>query len=67
MAKITPIDVIKGISGKYGNGSNDYFATNSSSNKIRLAKFTNPFQGPPKEKQLAQQSRYTARQAENTA
>ena len=26
MAKITPIDVIKGISGKYGSGSNDYFA-----------------------------------------
>ena len=27
MAKITPIDVIKGISGKYGGNSNDYFAT----------------------------------------
>ena len=25
MAKITPIDVIKGISGKYGGNSNDYF------------------------------------------
>ena len=67
MAKITPIDVIKGISGKYGNGSNDYFATNSSSNKIRLAKFTNPFQGPATEKQLAQQSRFAARQAVTTA
>ena len=67
MAKITPIDVIKGISGKYGNGSNDYFATNSSSNKIRLAKFANPFQGPATEKQLAQQSRFAARQAVTTA
>ena len=28
MASITPIDVIKSISGKYGNGSSDYFATN---------------------------------------
>ena len=28
MARIKPIDVIKGISGKYGNGSSDYFATN---------------------------------------
>ena len=27
MAKITPIDVIKGTSGKYGGNSNDYFAT----------------------------------------
>ena len=40
---ITPIDVIKGISGKYGNGSNDYFATNSSSNCIHLAKLFNPY------------------------
>ena len=28
MARIKPIDVIKGISGKYGSGTNDYFATN---------------------------------------
>ena len=33
MSKNTPIDVIKGISGKYGGNSNDYFATNKSSNK----------------------------------
>ena len=42
MARITPIDVIKGISGKYGGNSNDYFATNKSSSKIHLAKFANP-------------------------
>ena len=41
MARIKPIDVIKGISGKYGNGSSDYFATNSSSNRIHLAKYLN--------------------------
>jgi hypothetical protein len=63
MARVIPIDVIKGISGKYGNGSNDYFATNSSSGRIRLAKFEHPYQGPATEKQLAQQKKFAARQA----
>ena len=63
MAKITPIDVIKGITGKYGSGNNDYFATNKSSNKIHLAKLSNPYKGPASEKQLAQQSKFAARQA----
>lgn len=54
MARITPIDVIKGISGKYGNGSSDYFATNSSSNRIHLAKYLNKPTGPATEMQLAQ-------------
>ena len=63
MAKITPIDVIKGISGKYGGNSNDYFATNTSSNKIHLAKLKNPYKGPFTDKQLAQQEVFAARQA----
>ena len=63
MAKITPIDVIKGISGKYGGNSNDYFATNTSSNKIHLAKLKNPYKGPFTEKQLAQQEVFASRQA----
>ncbi|MGM9697323.1 MAG: hypothetical protein ACI3Y0_01585 [Prevotella sp.] len=67
MAKIQPIDVIKGISGKYGSGSNDYFATNSSSNKVHLAKIVNPYTGPATEKQLAQQAKFAARQAVVTA
>ena len=54
MARITPIDVIKGISGKYGNGSNDYFATNTSSNRIHLAKYLNKPTGPATSEQLAQ-------------
>ena len=54
MARITPIDVIKGISGKYGNGSNDYFATNTSSNRIHLAKYLNKPTGPATPAQLAQ-------------
>ena len=67
MAKIIPIDVIKGISGKYGNQSSDYFATNRSSNQIHLAKITNPYQGPPTEKQKAQQAKFAARQVVSTA
>ena len=67
MAKIIPIDVIKGISGKYGNHSSDYFATNRSSNQIRLAKIVNPYQGPPTEKQKAQQAKFAARQEVCTA
>ncbi|MGM9699032.1 MAG: hypothetical protein ACI3Y0_10375 [Prevotella sp.] len=67
MAKITPIDVIKGISGKYGSGSNDYFATNKSSNKIHLAKLANPYQGPYTEAQMAQREKFTSRQMAVTA
>ena len=54
MARSTPIDVIKGISGKYGNGSNDYFATNTSSNRIHLAKYLNKPTGPATPEHLAQ-------------
>lgn len=67
MAKITPIDVIKGISGKYGNGSSDYFATNTSSNQIRLAKFANLYKGPATEKQKAQREKFAAKQAAASA
>ena len=63
MAKITPIDVIKDISGKYAGNSNDYFATNTSSNQIHLAKLKNPYKGPFTDKQLAQQEVFAARQA----
>ena len=67
MAKITPIDVIKGISGKYGSGSNDYFATNKSSNQVRLAKLVHPYEGPATEKQLAHQAKFKARQESASA
>ena len=58
MARITPIDVIKGISGKYGNGSSDYFATNKSSNQIRLAKYLNKPTGPATQSQLEQMEKF---------
>ena len=67
MAKITPIDVIKGISGKYGSHTNDYFATNKSSNVIHLAKLANPFKGPFTAEQVAQQEKFKNRQAVATA
>ena len=62
MARITPIDVIKGISGKYGGNSNDYFATNKSSSKIHLAKYANPYTGPSTEAQVAQRMKFAERQ-----
>ena len=42
MAKITPIDIIKGVSRKIGGGnSKEYFATNKCSYHIHLAKRVN--------------------------
>ena len=67
MARITPIDVIKGISGKYGKDSNIYFATNRSSNRIRIAKISHPYTGPATEKQIEQQEKFAKRQAVATA
>jgi len=58
MALITPIDVIQGISGKYGSGSSDYFATNSSSNRIHLAKYKNKYTGPYSQDQLDQMEKF---------
>ena len=67
MARIVPIDVIKSMHGKYGSNSNDYFATNSSSGRIRLAKVTNPYTGDPSEAQKEQQMKFKDRQAVATA
>lgn len=67
MARITPIDVIKGISGKYGKDSNIYFATNRSSNRIRIAKISHPYTGPATDKQIEQQAKFAKRQAVATA
>ena len=52
MAKITPIDIIKGVSGKFGGNSREYFATNKTSYNIYFAKRVNDFQGPATQKQL---------------
>ena len=62
MARIKPIHVIKGISGKYGSGTNDYFATNSSSNRIHLAKYLNKPTGPATPAQVAQMTAFGTQQ-----
>ena len=63
MAKITPIDIIKGISGKFGGGnSKEYFATNKSSYNIHFAKRVNEFQGPATEKQKEVRARFKRKQ-----
>ena len=62
MARIKPIDVIKGISGKYGSGTNDYLATHSSSNRIHLAKYLNKPTGPATPAQVAQMTAFGTQQ-----
>ena len=48
MAKITPIDIIKGVSRKFGGGnSKEDFATNKCSYHIHLAKRVNSSVHPP--------------------
>ena len=48
MAKITPIDIIKGVSRKFGGGnSKEYFATNKCSYHIHLAKRVNSYVRAP--------------------
>ena len=62
MAKITPIDIIKGVSGKFGGNSREYFATNKTSYNIYFAKRVNDFQGPATQKQLEIRDRFKAKQ-----
>ena len=43
MAKITPIDIIKGVSGKFGGGkSKEYFATNKCTLRFNTIVKTSP-------------------------
>ena len=67
MARVIPIDIIKGISGKYGKDADFYFATNTSSGKIRISRLPKPRHRPPTEKQKEQRSRFAARHAAVTA
>lgn len=67
MARAIPIDIIKGISGKYGKDADFYFATNTSSGKIRISRLPKPRHRPPTEKQKQQRSRFAARHAAVTA
>ena len=62
MAKITPIDIIKGVSGKFGGNSKEYFATNKTSYNIHFAKRVNDFKGPATQKQLEIRDRFKRKQ-----
>ncbi|MDD6473599.1 MAG: hypothetical protein PUF62_11335 [Bacteroidales bacterium] len=62
MARITPIDSIRGISGKYGSRSNEYFTINSSSNRIHLEKYLNKSASSATELQLAQMKDFATQQ-----
>ena len=62
MAKITPIDIIKGVSGKFGGNSREYFATNKTSYNIYFAKRVNDFKGPATQKQLEIRDRFKRKQ-----
>ena len=62
MARITPIDSIRGNSGKYGSGSNENFTINSSSNRIHLEKYLNKSASSATELQLAQMQDFATQQ-----
>ncbi|MBQ7150394.1 MAG: hypothetical protein IJS06_05470 [Prevotella sp.] len=61
MATVDTIDVVTGLHGKYGSNRKDYFATNTSSKKIRLARLNNPYKGPATEKQLAHMEEFKSK------
>ena len=67
MARIIPAGIIKGISGKYGKDGGFYFATNTSSGKIRISRLPQPTHRPPTDKQRVQRSKFAARHAAVTA
>ena len=58
MAKVIPIDTIKGMSGKVCSHSNTYFNFNHSSGNCYTGKICNPYIGGPTAKQLAQQETF---------
>ncbi|MBR6197349.1 MAG: hypothetical protein IKQ72_07075 [Bacteroidaceae bacterium] len=58
MAKIFPIDTIKGMSGKVCSHSNTYFNFNHSSCTCHTGKICNPYTGAPTARQLAQQEAF---------
>lgn len=58
MAKIIPIDIIKGMTGKVCQHSDTYFSMNSVTGVTFTSKLCNPYTGPATAKQLAQQAKF---------
>ena len=65
--KITPIDIIKDMSGKICQHSDTYVSLNTSSGKMFTGKRCHPYTGPLSEKQIAQQQAFKARAEKATA
>lgn len=61
MAKIKPIEVIAGMSGKVCTHGDMYFATNSQTGKIYTGKMCYPSHQPPTAKQIAQRELFKTR------
>ena len=61
MAKITPINLIAGMSGKVCQHGDTYFVTNRQTGRVHTAKMCNPKTGNPSEAQLAQRSKFAKR------
>jgi len=65
--KVTPIDIIKDMSGKVCRHSDTSIALNHSSGKMHTSKLCNPYTGDPTQAQLAQQQSFKTRAAYATA
>lgn len=59
--KITPIDIIKSMSGRVCQHSDTYISLNGSSGKMHTGKRCHPYTGPATDKQIAQQQAFKAR------
>jgi len=58
MARITPNDFIKGITGKVCSHSQDYYSQNTTSGIIHTGKICHPYTGPATEKEVKQQEAF---------
>ena len=58
MARITPSDLIKNMSGRTCTQSKEFFKTNRQTGKVTASKLCNPYTGPASEKQLAQREKF---------
>ena len=66
MAKILPMNLIAGMSGKVCQHGDTYFVTNRQTGQVHTAKMCNPANIPPTEAQLEVRSRFSKR-AQNTS
>ena len=58
MAKITPVSIVQGISGKICHHDDTYFATNKQTGSVYAIKICNPSVAEPTAKQIAQRKAF---------